>query len=406
MTQSFSNSQHRPSRFYVAKFCFIALGLVCFNASLCWGNSGESFQGIGTAVVISGDKDSAVKIAQQAALQKAISQAMESQIQKGTKEELKYNVNRQGLLKGPFSFITQQRVLKTEIQGKLLKVFVGIHVDSNRLLQYLGQQGILAHRMEQRKRKEFPPIMVLVSEEISGKEHTPSFSRNILSKTLLENQFELVDEQAIAHSIEHDKAVQSLLKGNQRAAVAMALQYGAGIIISGRATVHKAALKSAGMQVYGANVVLQAYHTDSAEIFASASADGTYPHIHMLAGSRKAIEEATDKALKSLLKDFQRQFETSESKLLVSISGITFRQLEYLKRILKDPGRFPSLSDIKPKSYQAKVAKLQFTITNSPQEFIDEMATYDFGKFALDVLSYAPRKIDFALRIKSRSDSR
>ncbi|MGB0911124.1 MAG: hypothetical protein ACPGYT_12245, partial [Nitrospirales bacterium] len=357
------DNKHRSHLFSLVRLLITITTIAILTWTVCWGSTNESFTGTGTAVVIGGDKDSAVKLARQAAGKKAISQAIKSQIQKGTKEELKFNVKRQELMKGPFPFVINQRLVGSDQQGKLLKVSVEVQVNLDALIQYLGQQGILAHRMEQRKRKEFPPIMVLVSEEISGKEHKPSFYKSILSKTLLDNNFELVDEQAIAHSIEHDKAVQSLLKGNQRAAVAMALQYGAGIIISGRATVHKAALKSGGMQVYGANVVLQAYHADSAQIFASASADGSYPHIHMLTGSKKAIEEATDKALKSLLKDFQWEFETSESKLLVSISGITFRQLEYLKRILKDPGRFSSLTDIQTKSFQAKVAKLLFTIT-------------------------------------------
>jgi len=95
------------------------------------------------------------------------------------------------------------------------------------------------------------------------------------------------------------------------------------------------------------------------------------------------------------------QFETSESTLLVSIGGISFVQLEYLKRILNDQARFPSLVDIQPKSFQSNVAKLQFTITNSSQEFVDHLATYDFGKFSLNVLSFAPRKIDLVLKMKS-----
>lgn len=403
MAKLLYGSKHSPFVAYVMSLFVATMTVAVIMTAVSWGTPAESFQGTGTAVVLGNDRDSAVRLAQQGALRKAVSQAMESVIQKGTREEIQYNLKRQELLKGPFPFLTNHRVVGSELKGKLLTVSVEIHVDSDVLLQYLGQRGILAHRMEQRKRRSFPPIMVLVSEEINGKEHKPSFCQNILSKTLLEHSFDLVDEQAMTHSIEHDKAVQSLLKGNQRAAVAMALQYGAGIIISGRATVHKSLLEGGGMQVHGANVVLQAYHADSAQVFASASADGSYPHVHMLTGSRKAVEEATAKALKSLLKDFQRQFETSESKLLVSISGITFRQLEHLKRILKDPGRFPALTDIQLKSFQANVAKLKFTITNSPQEFVDHVATYDFGKFTLDVLSYSPRKIDFSLRLKSRS---
>jgi hypothetical protein len=61
------------------------------------------------------------------------------------------------------------------------------------------------------------------------------------------------------------------------------------------------------------------------------------------------------------------------------------------------------LTDIQQKSFQGQLAKLQFTITNSPQEFADHLATYDFQKFALNVLSYSPRKVDFTLKLKSSS---
>jgi hypothetical protein len=183
----------------------------------------------------------------------------------------------------------------------------------------------------------------------------------------------------------------------------MGMQYGAGIVIAGRAVVTKSDLKSGPLQVHGASVVLRALHADSGEIFASATGEGSYPHINFLTGAQKAVEEATQKAVRSLLKDLQHKLEHAGSTLLVSISGITYQQLAYLKKILREQSRFPDLADIQQKSFQGSIAKLQFTITNSPQDFADHLATYDFQKFALNVLSYSPRKIDFALKLKSSS---
>ena len=361
------------------------------------------FSGNGSAIVIEGDQARAEKLAQQSALRKAVSQAIESVIQKGTKEELLYQVKKNDLLKEPYPFLVSQKVVESAVAGKLLTMSVEIQVDSEALIRFLGQEGILAERIAEQKRKELPLIMVLVGEEINGKEHRPSFCGTILTKILLGEGFSLVDEEAIKQSIQHDKAVQSLLRGNQKAAAAMALQYGAGIVITGRAIVTKSALKSGAMQVHGANVTLQALHADSGELFASAIGDGSYPHVNTITGSQKAVEEATQKALKSLLEDFQQQLETSASTLLVSISGITYEQLAYLKKILGEKTRFPDLADIQQKSFQGQVAKLQFTITTNPQEFADHLATYDFQKFALNVLSYSPRKVDFALKLKSSS---
>jgi hypothetical protein len=385
--------------FFIILVCTLAFALppIGFSETL------TNFSGNGSAIVIAGDQVEAEKLARQAALRKAISLAIESVIQKGTKEELQYQIKKSDLLKEPYPYVVTQNIIESAVEGKLLTMSVEIQVDGEALTRFLGQQGILAERIEEQKRKEMPLIMLLVGEEINGKEHRPSFCGTMLTKTLLDEGFSLVDEGAIKKSIQHDKAVQSLLRGNQKAAAAMALQYGAGIVITGRAIATKSQLKSGPMQVHGANVTLQALHADSGEIFASAIGDGSYPHVNTITGSQKAVEEATQKAVKSLLEDFQRQLETSASTLLVSISGITYEQLAYLKKILREQSRFPDLTDIQQKSFQGQVAKLQFTITNSPQEFADHLATYDFQKFALNVLSYSPRKIDFALKLNSSS---
>ena len=376
--------------------CFI-LGLTF--TSLSWAAQQQSFLGTGTAVVLNDDQITAKQLAQNSALRNAVGKAIESIIKKGTKEEKQYHLHKPELLKGPYPFLIRDDIHVQKQDGKLLIVSVKIFVNTDSLTQLLGQKGILAERIEQQKRRELPPIMVLVGEEISGRPHIPSFSSTFITKTLLEKEFNLVDQEGMKGSVKHDQAVQRLLRGKKKAAYAMALQYKAGILVSGKAVAQKSSSRLGGMQVYGATVTLKAYHPDSGQLFASATASGTYPHINALTGAQKAIEEATAKSLNDLLKDFQQEFETSESTLLVSISDISFRQLAKLKEVLQVG--FPSLTDIQPKSFQANVSKLQFTITNSPEEFVDQMSTYDFGKFTLEVLSYSPRKIDFSLRLKS-----
>ena len=387
-------------------FCYFLLfltTLVFFAPSSVLSEPLQKFSGSGTAIVIEGNQSNAENLARHSAVRKAVAQAIEGVIEKGTKEELQYNVKKSELLKPPYPFVEDQKIVQSKVEGKLLTVSVDIQVDKDALTRYLGQHGILVGRTEERKRQELPMIMVLVGEEINGKEHRPSFCGNMLTKMLLDEKFSLVDQDALQQSINHDKAVQSLLRGNTKAAAAMAMQYGAGIVITGRAAATKSDLKSGPMQVHGASVVLRALHADSGEIFASATGEGSYPHINFLTGSQKAVEEATQKAVRSLLKDLQHKLEHSDSTILVSISGITYEQLAYLKKILREQSRFPDLANIQQKSFQGQVAKLQFTITNSPQEFADHLATYDFQKFALNVLSYSPRKIDFALKLHSSS---
>ena len=104
MIQTIHEHNHRPLLPCLMKLLITTMTITFIASSVSWGNDTELFKGTGTAVVIGGDKDSAAKLAQQSAVRKAVSQAMESQLQKGTKEELQYNVKRQELLKGPFPF--------------------------------------------------------------------------------------------------------------------------------------------------------------------------------------------------------------------------------------------------------------------------------------------------------------
>ncbi len=168
----------------------------------------QKFSGSGTAIVIEGNQSNAENLARHSALRKAVAQAIEGVIEKGTKEELQYNVKKSELLKSPYPFVEAQKTLQSKVEGKLLTVVVDIQVNIDTLTRYLGQHGILVGRTEKRKRQELPVIMVLVGEEINGKEHRPSFCGNMLTKMLLEEEFSLVDQDAIQQSIKDDKGVQ------------------------------------------------------------------------------------------------------------------------------------------------------------------------------------------------------
>jgi len=357
-----------------------------------------SFTGQGSAVIIADDQIGAERLATEAALKKAVSLAMESLIQKGTKEETNYHLKKRGILNEAIRLITGRRLIARKISGKLLTIDIGVVIDREKLSRFLKQRGIMMMQTEARKKASFPSIMVMVAEEIGGKLNRFPYSSNTIVHELMGKQFDVVDETVIRKSIHHDQAVQGVLKGDAKAARAMALQYGAGIMITGRAVSQAGGLKSGAMQAYGADVALQAIHTDSGRVIASASASGSYPHIEAITGSRKAIEEASRKAMGKLLKEIEKSFESSEEIVLVSISGINFSQLAVLKKILARD--FKSIISIQQKNYAGGVAKLNIKIDANPESFAEKVALKDFRSFRLNVLSFSPRKIDFTLKMK------
>lgn len=376
-------------------FCIISLFLWDLRIASPQSNT---FTGNGTALAIAGNEVDAEKLAYQAALKKAVSNAMESLIQKGTKDEINFNLKRHQLLREPYPFVKSQKTLSKNRDGKLLNIRMAVEIDQKKLSRFLEKEGVLAHKTIQRRKADFPSVMVILVEEISGSINTFPYSSRVIVDAFVKGNYEVVDETTIRKSIKHDQAVQGVLRGDSKAALAVALQYGAGMLITGKAVSQKAALKSGAMQPYTANIALQAIQADSGRIIASAAAEGSYPHISSVTGSKRAIEDASRKAVDQLLKDIEKGLEYSEETILTSISGINYAQLAILKKILVRD--FETISSIKQKSFAGSVAKLNLKINTSPEAFSESVVLKDFGTFRLDVVSFSPRKIDFVLKMK------
>lgn len=357
-----------------------------------------SFRGSGSAVVVNGDRQTASDLAYRAALNKAVTSAIMSAIEKGTKDERNFSLRKKELLKGPFSFLEHKALISEKQEGAVLNVELQIKVDMRKLRQYLGLQGVLAEKTIKRRHAEFPTIMVMVVEEINGKINPFPFSGSLIRDRLIKNKYDVVDEMLIKKSIKHDQAVQAVLGGDTAAAQAMALQYESGVLVTGRAMAQKSSLKSGAMQAYSANISLEAIRTDSGKVIATASSHGSYPHIDMMTGSRRALEEASDKAIRVLLKKMVAGFEVSQESIMVSINGINYQQLAILKKILRRD--FPEILAIKQRSFNGKVAKLDVQVSSSVTEFADSVALKNFKSFKMNVLSYSPGKIDFRLTAK------
>ena len=79
--------------------------------------------------MIEGNHAKAENLAHHSAVRKAVAQAIEGVIEKGTKEELQYNVKKSELLKPPYPFVEDQKIVQSKVEGKLLTVSVDIQVN-------------------------------------------------------------------------------------------------------------------------------------------------------------------------------------------------------------------------------------------------------------------------------------
>ncbi|HBG60786.1 MAG: hypothetical protein A2Y03_03685 [Omnitrophica WOR_2 bacterium GWF2_38_59] len=358
----------------------------------------QIFMGKGSAVVINDDKAAATKIAYEAAKRKALTEAMSSLLHKGQKDEVNFNNKKSQLLKGPYTYIQKENQISNYMKGKMLNIEISFAVDMEELKKLLGKEGVLVTENKEKNKAQFPGVMVIISEEISGKINTVPYTTAVITDYLIKNEFKVLDEKIVQKNISQEQAVQAV-NGNMAAANAVALQYGSGIVITGKTAVQQSSLKSGGgMQAYGANITMRAIKADTGDVLASASADGSFPHINAMTGSRKAAEQAAMNAIEKIVKDIEKSLESSSNGIVITISPINYKQLAIVKQLLTRD--FKDISAIKQNSFNNKVAKLDIQYEGGIADFADEIALKDFGTFNLVVIQFSPGKVDFELKMK------
>jgi hypothetical protein len=354
----------------------------------------ELFQGTGQAFIVGGDVAEARQLARDIALQEAVQQAFESQVRGDDKALRAVQLRAQELTPDAEKLLAAKRIVNEQRAGNSLRLTVEIELADTAIQRLLTDKGVITKTTVETKAANLPSVMVVLSEEISGRPNSEPFALAPAIAQLRKAGFRVVDESAIRNSIAHDRAVQGLLRGDVHAAQAAALQFGASLVITGKATVQKSSIRGGGMQVYGAGVTLRAYLADSGAVLASSSGEGSYPHINAISGQRHALEAATEKAMSALVTELERYLKRAGEIVAVSVSGVSYYQLSILKQILQRD--FAEIVKLQQRGFAAGVAHLDITVDN-PQSFADKVVQRDFGKFRLDILSYSPHKIDFIL---------
>ncbi len=379
-------------------FLLLLLCLLFTAAPLYAANS--LFQGEGQAYIVGGNVAEARQLARDNALQQAVQKALEAEVRGDNKALREVQVRTPELAPEVVKLLVAKRIIGEQQKSNSLRLRVEIEVAPAVLRRLLTESGVMTKQTIATKTAHLPAVMVVLGEEISGRNNPEPFALHPAIKQLRDAGFRIVDEGAMRNSIAHDRAVQGLLRGDAHAAQAAALQYGAALVVTGRATVQKSAMRGGGMQVYGANITLRAYQADSGAVLASSSGEGSYPHINPVSGQRQALEAATNKAMKPLVKELKRYLQRAGEVIAVSFSGVSYYQLSILKKILQRD--FPEIRKLQQRSFAAGVAHLNITVDN-PQNFADKVVQRNFGAFRLDVINFSPHKIDFALITPKKS---
>lgn len=360
------------------------------------GMAGQMITADGFAAITGGNKVIARDKAVDDALRKAVEQAVGTMVSSDTMTE-SYKVIHDKILARTSGYVEKYKILSEGPEGDLYRVRVQAEIGNADLTSDLNSLGLLHVMVEK------PKVMVIIDEAIgglygtTGSESIGQAESTIIEK-LINAGFNVVDADTVRANISRDKALR-ILEGDNRAAAAEGLKYGAQVVITG-----KAFSKNAGGKLYGTNMqsiqaTLQArvVRTDTGKVIASKSAQGAQVHIDEMQGGALAIKEASerlsDELIDMIVKQWSGEVYGRSQEITVMITGlVSYRHLAAVKKILEKETQ--GVKAVHQRSFTGGIAELAIDYGGKSSNIADELANRRFTGFRLEPTNVTPHRID------------
>lgn len=248
--------------------------------------------------------------------------------------------------------------------------------------------------------EQAPRFMVLVEERNLGS-YPVAEAERVIIEHLLQKGLEVVDAELMKTNLDRDKALQAMT-GGARAAAALGLQFGAEVIIVGRAIAKSSAetIKDTAFRSYLGNVSLRAIRTDTAEVLAVDNHEVAKIHVDDVAGGTLAIREATLPLVVRLVPKVLGRWGDGRQDAVHRIQLVVGNvqqlwQVAALRQLLAE--RVKGLKDIVQRSFVSGVAVFDARYSGEAQKLAEELTLAQPEHFRLRVLGVTPSKVDARL---------
>jgi hypothetical protein len=222
----------------------------------------------------------------------------------------------------------------------------------------------------------------------------PGQAEITLIEELAGKGFDVVDSAAVRKGITQAQGLR-VLEGDEQAAAAIGLQYGADYSVVGKAF---AKLGTAG--IYGTNlktvhatVNARLIRNSDARIVASASAKANAAHLDEVQGGAIAIEQAAREIADKLDAKFRELAVVSGSEVVLNISGLkSFRQLDTILQVLENS--VPGVEKIAIGNFTSGTAQLTMAYRGEIRELATVLVRERFSGFRLEPTHVTSNRID------------
>lgn len=244
-----------------------------------------------------------------------------------------------------------------------------------------------------------PRFMVLIDEKNIGA-YQMDETEKVVNEYLVDQGLEVVDAELVRSKLDRDKALQAMAAGPAPAA-ALGLQFGAEVIIVGKAVAKGSAdtVKDTSFRSYQASVSLKAIRTDTAEILAAESREAAKIHVDDVAGGTGAIRDAAKPVIAALLPKVLAKWGGGSGevrRIEVVVGDVTqVWQVAALKQLLRE--RVKGVKELVQRSYVSGVAIFEVRAALDTQALAEQLTLAKPEHFALKVLAVSPNKVDARL---------
>jgi hypothetical protein len=330
------------------------------------------------------------------ALRRAVEQAVGTLISSDTMTN-NFQVVHDKILAQTSGYVKNYQIVKEEQVGQEFRVSVMADVGRQNLQRSLEALGLL-HQL-----KEKPKVMVIIEEKVGGLFGTTAWetvgqAESTLMERLVAAGFQVVDPATVRANIPRDKALR-LLEGDPKAAATAGLQYGAQVVITGRAFSKNAGGRLLGTQMQSIQATLQAraIRADDGRVISSRSEQGAKAHIDEMQGGALAIKEASEKLSDAMVNDiltsWKREVYGRSQEITLIISGlVSYRHLSAVKSFLEHD--LQGVKAVHQRNFTQGTAELMLDFAGKTSLIADELATKQFTGFRLEPTNVTPNRLD------------
>ena len=225
-----------------------------------------------------------------------------------------------------------------------------------------------------------PRVMLLIDEKSMGTIATAEVEA-MGSSLLHEQSVQVVDQDMARSNIGKDQQLMKM-SGDDRAAAALGLQFGAEVVIVGEAVAKPSARRigDSNLRTYQAVATLRAIRTDNSKVIASASENESIAALEDVAGSSQVLKKAGKKAFDTLIpkmldaweREGGSQGEHPAHHIVLSIGGMD--QTWKLKAVRdKLHGMAEKAQNMVQRSYTSGLAVFEIDSSLPPEELSEQL---------------------------------